>query len=261
MRSLWCDENMTGAQNSDYIMDMNNPIGKKILALVRKADYAHAGEEEAVDIVFKNIPNNPKRLLLDVGCGRGGTAQYIQHKGLGRVTGIDIDSDSIDYAKKAYPEVEFMAADAMNFAQNVSRKFDIIYLFNTFYAFSNHLRALRQLCVMSHDAGQLIIFDYLLKSQNQKNFPFKEWNPLDFSVIPSLFLEAGWRVVKEEDISALYEKWYRELIIRIETSANSIIALAGKEWFDFVRSFYSEITDAIEKKLLGGAIVYALKEP
>lgn len=81
-------------------MDMNSPLGKKVLSIVRKADYAHAGEEEAIEIVFKNIPKDSKRLLLDVGCGRGKTAQSVQHKGWGKVTGIDIDSDLINYAKK-----------------------------------------------------------------------------------------------------------------------------------------------------------------
>jgi SAM-dependent methyltransferase len=241
-------------------MDMNSPLGKEILALVRKADYAHAGEEEAIEIVFKDMPKDPKRLLLDVGCGRGGTAEYVQRKGWGAVVGVDIDSDSIEYARRKYPGVEFMAADAMNLAQGLPRRFDIIYLFNTFYALSDHLRALRQLRALSHEPGEVFIFDYLLRSKDRQEFPFKEWNPLDFSIIQKLFPAAGWRVTRTDEISALYAKWYKELVLRIDAASDAIIALGGREWLDFVRTFYGKIVDAIERNLLGGAIVCAVSD-
>jgi len=241
-------------------MEMNSPIGKKILALVREADYAHAGEAEAINIVFKDIPKDTDRFLLDVGCGRGGTAQYVQRGGWGRVLGIDTDSDSITYAKKTYPDVEFIVCDAMNLGRDLSRQFDIIYLFNVLYVLSNHRGALEQLRKLSPESGRLVIFDYLLKPQGRKNFPFKEWNPLDLSIIQSLFPATGWRIVKTDDISELYKKWYKKLVSRIETSSEKIIALAGEEWLDFVRSFYQGILSAIEKNLLGGAIVYTERQ-
>ena len=187
-------------------MDMNSPLGKKILAIVRKADYAHAGEKEAIDLVFKNIHKDPKRLLLDVGCGRGKTAQYIQSNGWGKVTGVDIDAESIDYAKKAYPQVEFIAANVMDLTKSLTQRFELIYLFNVFYALTNQEQVLEQLRAVSRENSQLIIFDYLVKTQDPQKFPFPQWNPLDFSVIQNLFSDAGWQVVKTDDISALYQK-------------------------------------------------------
>lgn len=245
---------------NDCVMDMNSPMGKKILALVREADYAHAGEEEAIDVVFKDISKDANRFLLDVGCGRGATAQYIQRGGWGKVLGVDIDSTSIDYAKKTYPDIEFIADDVMNLGRELPRRFDIIYLFNVFYAFSDHRVALEQFRKLSHEPGQLIIFDYLLKAQERKIFPFKEWNPLDLSVIQSQFCENGWRIVKTEDISELYRKWYKALLSRIEKNYEKIITLAGEGWFSFVRTFYREILNSIERNLLGGAIVYAERQ-
>lgn len=238
-------------------MNMNSPMGKEILALVRKADYAHAGEEEAIEIVFKDMPRNPGRLLLDVGCGRGGTAHYLQEKGFGKVTGIDIEPVSIEYARRKYPDVEFATGDCLELAQCLCGKFDIIYLFNVFYAFPGHLRALKQLRLLSRENGQLIIFDYLLKSASKNNFPFKDWNPLDLSIAQELFSSAGWRISETKDLSDLYKKWYKDLVSRIEARSKEITVLAGKEWFDFVRSFYGGIVEAIEGNLLGGAVIYA----
>jgi cyclopropane fatty-acyl-phospholipid synthase-like methyltransferase len=55
-------------------MNMNSFEGKRILALVRDGDYAHAGEEEAIERVFRAIPKHAGSSLLDVGCGCGGSS-------------------------------------------------------------------------------------------------------------------------------------------------------------------------------------------
>ena len=236
---------------------MNSPIGKQILALVRKSDYAHAGEEEAIDLTFESISKDPDRLLLDVGCGRGGTAHYIQRRGWGTVLGADIDSDSITYARKTYPEIEFTVADVKLLSETLSKRFDLIYLFNSFYAFLDHSRALEQLRRVSCESGQLIIFDYFIRSRSRGSFPFREWNPLDISTVRTLFSGSNWYVTKVNDISDFYANWYLDLVLRIETRAGEIIDLAGEEWFRFVRSFYHKVLASIEKGILGGTIVYA----
>jgi SAM-dependent methyltransferase len=241
-------------------MDMNSPMGKKVLALVRGADYAHAGEAEAVDTVFRDVPKDPARTLVDVGCGRGGTAQYVQRGGWGRVLGVDIDSESIEYAKRTYPDVEFMASDAMDLARRLSRRFDIIYLFNAFYAIPDHRRALEQFHAIGSGSGRLIVFDYSVGPRGRRRFPFAEWNPLDLALAGKLFREAGWRVVRTDDLSAEYARWYRELNARIESASGAITDAAGGAWLDFVRSFYGRISAAIADGLLGGAAVYAERD-
>lgn len=239
------------------IMRMNSPIGKQILALVREKDHAHAGEEEAIDLIFEGIPKDPNRLLLDVGCGRGGTAHYIQSKGWGRVLGVDIDSDSIEYARKVYPEIEFSVADVLLLSETLSKRFDLIYLLNSFYAFLDQPGALSQLCEISSDKGQLIVFDYVINAGSRESFPFSDWNPLDLSIVRDLFSSSNWHITDVKDISELYAKWYRDLVLRIEMKAGEIIDLASEEWFVFVRTFYHNVLASIEKGLLGGAIVYA----
>ncbi len=238
-------------------MNMNEPTGKKILALVRKGDYAHAGEEEAIDLAFAGTTKDPKRIILDVGCGRGGTAHYVQSKGWGRVLGVDIDADSIAHAKGAYPGVEFMAADVMSLSEKLSKKFDIVYLFNVLYVILDHPRLLARLRSLSREGGQLIIFDYLIKSQNKGVLPFKNWNPLDISIARSLFSASGWQINNVMDVSRFYEKWYRALVSRIEENADRITELAGEEWFNFAKTSYHNILESIEKGIPGGAIVYA----
>jgi len=57
---------------------MNSFAGKRLLALVRGGDYAHAGEEEAIELAFRAVPKAPQKSILDVGCGRGGTIAFLR---------------------------------------------------------------------------------------------------------------------------------------------------------------------------------------
>ncbi len=62
-------------------MRMDEFDGKKFLATVRGEDFAHAGEKDAIDLVFERIPAQSNWKVLDVGCGRGGTAHYVNQRG------------------------------------------------------------------------------------------------------------------------------------------------------------------------------------
>ena len=76
-----------------------------ILSVVRNGDYAHPGEEDSIRLAMEDFPLDRRRKILDVGCGRGGTAYYIQSQGWGRVTCFDIDEVSIEYANLTYPTI------------------------------------------------------------------------------------------------------------------------------------------------------------
>ncbi len=78
---------------------------KQLLASVRQGDYAHPGEEAAINLVLKYMMKSPDQLLLDVGCGLGGTARYIKDYGYGIPFGIDIDKTAITYAKQKYSDI------------------------------------------------------------------------------------------------------------------------------------------------------------
>ena len=72
---------------------MNLFKGKRLLSKLRGGDYAHAGKTRAIEIAMEPIPKDEKRLILDAGCGRGGTAEFLRTNGWGRVVGIDLDAE------------------------------------------------------------------------------------------------------------------------------------------------------------------------
>ena len=90
---------------------MNNATGKRLLALVRDGDYAHPGEEEANELLFAGVRPDPRRRVLDAGCGGAGTAAWVQARGLGAVTGIEIDAATARLARERHPEVTVVEGD------------------------------------------------------------------------------------------------------------------------------------------------------
>ena len=59
-------------------MRMNSPKGKELLAMIRRGDYAHPGEEEAINLVFKHRKPEAGCRILDAGCGREACRRFVQ---------------------------------------------------------------------------------------------------------------------------------------------------------------------------------------
>jgi len=249
---------------------MNSLPGKEILALVRDGDYAHPGEESAIGLVFGELPADPGRQVLDVGCGLGGTADYVRRRGWGRVTGVDIDRDTLAAARQRYPEIEFRAADAGSLAELWHARFNLIYLFNAFYAFPDQARALCQMHAAATAGASLMIFDYTGRNGSphdagvwpenyRKSRPFNHqgWTPLHPERFPDQLRDAGWEVERVADFSAEYIAWYRRLCGRITAKQDRIEAGYGPEWYAYVLKRYCGLLSAVENGTVGGAAYWA----
>ncbi len=240
--------------------------GKQLVSFLRKGDFAHAGEEAAIDLAFSNVARAPEQSILDVGCGLGGTAAYIQDHRLGRVTGLDIEKEAILYAQEKYPTCVFHCCDVLDAAQVITQRFDLICMFNAFYAFSDQLAALKTLNKLIDMKGKIIIFDYsdpdirkitpLFRAGDKNTSPFK---PISFQGIDSLLEQSGWKLSKKIDISPQYIQWYTQLIDRLQGNENEIIRLFSQSLFQKAITTYSSIKESLVKDLLGGILLYAEK--
>jgi ubiquinone/menaquinone biosynthesis C-methylase UbiE len=246
-------------------MNMNSFEGKRILALIRDGDYAHAGEEEAIERALRSVPKNSHNRILDVGCGRGGSAEYLRRHGWGNVVGIDRDSESIEYAKMSYPNCEFHTCDVLDVPGTVGREFDVIYLLNAFYAFGNQREALATLRKVAKPGALLVVFDYAISERSSESelsvggqvfIP----HPIRLSGIRDMLRDAGWEPGVVEDLSADYTRWYSVFVERIRRKREEIEKVGGAEWYSFVLSMYSGLRDVIASGMLGGAIVHAIAD-
>ena len=244
-------------------MNMNSFEGKRILALIRDGDYAHAGEEEAIERALRSVAKDPRSWMLDVGCGRGGSAEYLRRHGWGNLAGIDRDNDSIAYAKTTYPEVEFHTCDVLDVSANVTREFDVIYMLNAFYAFTDQRNALEALRKVAKLGARLVVFDYAISgSPNETDLSVEGQvfipHPIQLAGIGELLRESAWEPGAVEDLSGDYTRWYAAFVERIRRKQVQIEKIGGDEWYRFVLSMYSGLHDVIASGKLGGAIVHGI---
>jgi SAM-dependent methyltransferase len=244
-------------------MNMNSFEGKRILALIRDGDYAHAGEEEAIERALRSVAKDPRSWMLDVGCGRGGSAEYLRRHGWGKLAGIDRDNDSIEYAKATYPEVEFHTCDVLDVSANVTREFDVIYVLNAFYAFADQRNALAALRKVAKPGARLVIFDYAISGPpNETDLSVEGQvfipHPIQLAGIGELLRESAWEPGAVEDLSGDYTRWYAAFVERIRRKQDEIEKIGGAEWYRFVLSMYSGLHDVIASGKLGGAIVHGI---
>jgi cyclopropane fatty-acyl-phospholipid synthase-like methyltransferase len=241
-------------------MRMNSATGKAILSLVREGDYAHPGEEQAIELVFASLPKQADRQLLDLGCGRGGTADYVRRHGWGEVTAVDIDAETLAEAPKQYPSVNFVVDDATKIGSRWQNKFDLLYLFNSFYAFPDQLAALRQMRKVARVGAQLAIFEYIdvhgefsKYANEQQSF----WQPIHLLSFPESLRLAGWELQRTEDISPQYLLWYQQLCARFAARKEDIVSQFGTEWYDYAAQTYLDLLALVGNGVVGGAIIRA----
>ena len=237
-------------------LTMSSITGKLVLSLIRKSDFAHAGEAESIDLVFASLPKANEQRLLDVGCGIGGTAQYVEDRQWGKVTGIDIDANNIDAAIRRHSSPTFICSDATDLAQNVAGHFDVIYSLNAFFLFADQAGALRAMRKVASPGTKLAIFDYVdLGGYNTGTSGRR--SALILEDVERLLRESGWELERTVSLNAEYLRWYEELVAAIKTKRKAIEASSSAEFYEYVLARYSETLVDAQAGTLGGATVYA----
>ncbi len=242
---------------------MNSLAGKKALALVREADYAHAGDAESIDMVFKKLPRNPETKVLDVGSGLGATSDYIRSQGWGQVTGIDTNHPSVIYANEHYRRCNFIHTDVVDASLLLKPEYELLVSFNAFYAFSDQPGALNTLSKVATHESKFAIFDYVDRGNYayqpimENGSPFLP-NPLHLDKIERMLAQNGWRLFTIEPLHALFADWYAQLVTRIEEKKDAIEETTSPEFYTHMLSLYRQLHGAIADGRLGGAIVRAV---
>lgn len=238
---------------------MNSPEGKAILALAREGDYAHPGEEEAIVRVAGRLPQASIHRVLDVGCGRGGTAHWFHKQGWGKVVGIDIDATSIAYAQRSYPGVDFIRCGAEELSRLSTDPFDLAYLFSSFYAFSDQEASLREIRKVCNAGAHLVMFDYTQPEDSRPPTILGReiGRPVVLSILGAWLRAAQWEAMAVTDLSLDFVRWYKDLLRRFEEKHPEITAKFGDSWYEFVVAWYGALHDALACGVLGGALVHA----
>lgn len=93
---------------------------------------------------------NPDR-ILDVGCGEGFTLDKLKRMQIGRcLEGIDFSSDSLEIAKKIFPDLRFAEGNIYNLPYE-DRSFDLVICTEVLEHLENPKMALREMKRVSKD--------------------------------------------------------------------------------------------------------------
>jgi len=237
-------------------MKMNNYDGKAFLATVRGEDFAHAGEEEAIDLAFAGVGAQSNWKVLDAGCGRGGTADYVNRHGWGHVVGIDIEGQSIEYAQKKYPTSEFHVCDICDAGATFPESFDLVYSFNAIYAVSDKRGAIHSLRKAAKTGAVLCLFDYVTyKPESPIPDVMLSDQPATAQEFSTFLKDAGWKLEDNKNLDQKYIEWYRNFLSRFD--AQAVKGSYAPEMIEQVRQKYSDLLTAIETGVLGGILLLA----
>ena len=254
---------MTGAVSPpDRPPAMNNATGKRLLALVRDADYAHPGEEEANELLFAGARPDPRRRVLDAGCGGAGTAAWVQARGLGAVTGIELDAATARLARERHPEVTVVEGDLQRAAEVLSGPFDLVYSMTAVYAAPDQAAVFRELGALAAPGAELRLLEYanpggLFEHATTGNPSWGWWHPLGPLELPEVLTAAGWYAIELRDLQPEFVHWYRDLCERIGAKRDEITRAFGPDWYEFVAREYAGILDMVRTRVLGGLLVRA----
>jgi SAM-dependent methyltransferase len=142
----------------------------------------------------------------------------------------------------------------------VSRTFDVVTMFNVFYALPDPVRALSALARVAAENARLLIFDYVDRGRYQDDpildsgGPFLP-NPPKLPDLSDTFLASGWRIEEVRSIDEDYKRRYGALVDKITAKRAAIEALGGAEGYAHVHDLYSRPLADLRSGRLGGAII------
>jgi phosphoethanolamine N-methyltransferase len=247
---------------------VNQPNSKRLLlSTLRDGDYAHAGDKEAIDLVLETVlsinPNIRNGKVLDVGCGFGGTLEYIKTQGFQHLYGIDMNQDSIDYAKAKYSGINFTQMDAFE-ADNLDDKFDLIILFNSIYAISDKEKLLQVLNKIANPNAILVIFDYSVKNNKKtldiKDFAGKPMYPIDLTYLPQNLNETNWNILQINDLSKQYIIWYEQFLDKLHQQRKNLESKFLSTDIKQVENSFAYFLAELKTEKMGGIVIYAKKK-
>ena len=204
-----------------------------LISEIRGGDYAHAGDVEAIDLVLEKLysinPNLKSSKILDVGCGFGGTLDYLKNKGFKHLYGIDIDKIAIDYAKQRYKDIQFNNIDALASSATFPKStFELIWLLNSIYAIEDKNKLLSSLARIAKSGATLVIFDYSMAEGDGvlsvHDFAGKQMLPIKITDLLRNLDTNGWDIIEIDDLSEDFIKWYSAFLVKLRSKKDLLIS-------------------------------------
>lgn len=204
--------------------------------------------------------------ILDVGCGIGGSAIYLNKKLNADVTGITISPTQVaiakELAKENEAEVDFLLMDAEN--MRFKKAFDIVWSIEAISHLSHKEKFFKKCREILKPEGKLIFTDWFrasnLKASDQRRYiePIEEAMVLARIESRNDYLRhlarAGFRTALFEEMSDNVSRtWGISIELIKNPSLWKLAAKQGKQFANFLRGF-----QAMRKGFATRSLVYGL---
>ncbi|OSC41331.1 class I SAM-dependent methyltransferase [Mycobacterium decipiens] len=100
------------------------------------------------------------RTIVDIGCGRGGTAALVAEKFSAQVIGIDMSAEAIAFCRRTHPLVDFRVGDALNLPLGEAAC-DVIINLESSHSYSNLAKFLSEVRRISRPGAWFLHADLL----------------------------------------------------------------------------------------------------
>ncbi len=135
-------------------------------------------------------------------------------------------------------------------------EFDLLYLFNVFYASSDKREAMKSFRRAAKPGATLCIFDYVnYKPEATLPAVFLGQTPATPAELEEFTKDACWETIKNENIDQQYIMWYRNFLARFDDP--NLKRDYTAEEIEGVRAKYAELLAAHESGALGGVLLLA----
>ena len=236
-------------------MTMNSFENKSFLARIRGGNYAHPGEEEAIDLVLSHVRPEPRETVLDAGCGLGATANAIGKKTGAVVVGVDLDAEAMSYANARYQDSQFIPGDITKLGEMALPKVDVFYAFNSLYACEDLDACFSAFGAVANTHARAAIFDYIAYDAAALAaagcLPPSVHSMTQMRQVPA---RHGWVCTGIVNLDIEYAAWYGRFLTRMDENREALAAARTPVFFDEVRKKYADMRDCLELGVLGAAL-------
>jgi tocopherol O-methyltransferase len=225
-------------------------------------------QEQLINEMISRARIIKSKRILDVGCGLGGTAIYLNRMLGAHVCGITISPTQVkignDLAKQSRADVQIVLMDAE--AIEMDDRFDVVWSVEAISHLSHKMDCFRSIAGLLNNGGKLVIADWFrsgtASAAQQREFlePIEQAMLVPRLELPCTYInyinQAGLNVTLFEDLSANVRKtWDLAIDLIGKPALWKFAAARGKEFMAFLDGFAAMRAGYKSKMLIYGALI------
>ncbi|GHE79278.1 class I SAM-dependent methyltransferase [Thalassotalea profundi] len=204
---------------------------KELLRFLSAIDEFHIGGSEATMNLIKQAALSANSLLLDIGCGLGGTARYLARQFDSQVVGIDLTAEYLSVGKMVNQklnlasQINLIQASALNlpFLDNT---FDGITMLHVGMNIADKKQLFSEIYRCLRKGATFLLYDVMQVNQDKIIYPLPWASTVDNSFVSTLdtyihiLLEQGFEHLRINDRREFSLKFFNEQAIKRKQQGN-----------------------------------------